>query len=64
MRMGKPVSLSEQIAFIRQELCRRDIEYTSKARRGNMLRTVADHKLGCIEAVLNTLLALERRRAE
>lgn len=61
--MTQPFSLSQQIDFVRLELFRRHLEYTPKVRRGHIPRTEAEHRIGCMQAVLNTLLELEKERA-
>lgn len=52
---GGRFSIEEQIACIERELALRQLVYPKRVALAKMSQTKADHEIGCMRAVLDTL---------
>jgi hypothetical protein len=50
-------TIEQQIACVKRELGQRHAVYRNLVQNGSMLQSKADHEIGCMEAVLETLQA-------
>lgn len=54
--------LNEQLACVSREIGMRHRVYPNWVRKGKMSQTVADHEIACMNAVLATLLQVQKER--
>lgn len=55
----KKVTRIEMIASVKRELAMRKTVYPKRVQAGKMKQELADHETNCMQAVFNTLMALE-----
>jgi len=61
--MTKPVSLSQQIEEVEEEIRMRESVYPRQVNKGSMRQSVADFKLARMKAALATLKWVKRHEA-
>ena len=60
-RIGKPVTIEEQVECVARELTLRRRVYARRVNEKQMTQALADKEIGRMEAVLETLRAIEAK---